>query len=151
MWGCHVIAPARPSIPRIILIGLRRWGPHQKTAQNSNSGRFFHRRGPRSMLRKEPHSRRSLATERLPGGGGGGGGGGRNRPKLEFWRLFGRRHLFKSSRIQDGHAPRRYFHRAVSRSPTATTTLRHTACGSMVATGYAKTRAAFEFWRLFCS
>ena len=80
-----------------------------------------------------------------------GGGGGRNRPKLEFWRLFGRRHLFKSSRIQDGHAPRRYFHRAVSRSPTATTTLRHTACGSMVATGYAKTRAAFEFWRLFCS
>ena len=47
----------------------------KKTAQNSNSGRFFHRRGPRSMLRKEPPSRRSLATERLPEGGEGGGGG----------------------------------------------------------------------------
>jgi len=76
LWGCHVIAPAPPSIPRIILLGLRRWGPHQKTAQNSNSGRFFHRRGPRSMPRKEPPSRRSLATERLPEGGGGGGEGG---------------------------------------------------------------------------
>ena len=28
------------------------------------------------MLRKEPHSRRSLATERLPERGGGGGEGG---------------------------------------------------------------------------
>ena len=48
----------------------------KKTAQNSNSGRFFHRRGPRSMPRKEPPSRRSLATERLPDGGRGEGGRG---------------------------------------------------------------------------
>ena len=75
LWGCHVIAPARPSMPRIILLGSRRWGPHQKTAQHSNYGRFFHRRGPRIMLRKEPPSRRSLATERLPDGGGRGGVG----------------------------------------------------------------------------
>ena len=85
LWGCHVIAPARPSIPRIILIGLRRWGPHQKTAQNSNSGRFFHRRGPRSMLRKEPHSRRSLATERLREGGGRGAKSSKTRVLAPFW------------------------------------------------------------------
>ena len=44
----------------------------KKTAQNSNSGRFFHRRRPRSMPRKEPPSRRSLATERLREGVGRG-------------------------------------------------------------------------------
>ena len=33
---------------------------------------FFHRRGPQSVLGKEPPYRRSLATERLPEGGEGG-------------------------------------------------------------------------------
>ena len=103
-----------------------------------------------ACLGKNPHPAEAWPPNGFPRGGEGGGGG-RNRPKLEFWRLFGRRHLFKSSRIQDSHAPGTYFHPAVSRSPTATTTLHHTACGSMVATGYAKTRAALEFWRFFCS
>ena len=103
-----------------------------------------------ACLGKNPHPAQAWPPNGFPRGGGGGGGG-RNPPKLEFWRFFGRRHLFKSSRIQDSHAPGTYFHPAVSRSPTATTTLHHTACGSMVATGYAKTSAAFEFWRFFCS
>ena len=100
---------------------------------------------------KNPHPAEAWPPNGFARGWGGGGGGRRNPQKLEFWRLFGRRQLFKSSRIQDSHAPGTYFHPAVSRSPIATTTLHHTACGSMVATGYAKTRAAFEFWRFFCS
>ena len=60
----------------------------KKTVQNWNSGRFFHRRGPRSMPRKEPPSRRSLATERLPEGWGGGGRGAKSsktRVLAPFW------------------------------------------------------------------
>ena len=151
LWGCHVIAPAPPSIPRIILLGLRRWGPHQKNSSKLEFWTIFLPTAPAKHASERTPIPPKLGHRTASRGGGEGGGGGRNRPKLEFWRLFGRRHLFKSSRIQDSHAPGTYFHPAVSRSPTATTTLHHTACGSMVATGYAKTRAAFEFWRFFCS
>ena len=151
LWGCHVIAPAPPSIPRIILLGLRRWGPHQKNSSKFEFWTICPPTAPAKHASERTPIPPKLGHRTASRGGGEGGGGGRNPPKLEFWRLFGRRHLFKSSRIQDSHAPGTYFHPAVSRSPTATTTLHHTACGSMVATGYAKTRAAFEFWRFFCS
>ena len=107
----------------------------QKTAQNSNSGAFFTPDGPANGVWERAPNRRSLATERLPEGGGGGGGGGGIRSKLEFWRLFAIGHLFKSSRIQDGNAPRKYFRPAASRSHIATIILHHTACKWAVATG----------------
>ena len=83
---------------------------------------------------KSPHPAEAWPPNGFPMGGEGGVGG-RNRPKLESWRVFGRRHLFKSSRIQDGHAHREYSYPAPSRAQVATTTLRRTARGVLVATG----------------
>ena len=59
---------------------------------------FLHRRGPRKMRGKEPLCRRRLSTE-MASRGGEGGEGRQNRPKLEFWRVFGTGYLYKSSRI----------------------------------------------------
>ena len=149
LWGCHVIALARPPIPRIILLGLRRWGPHQKNTSKLEFRSLFTPNGPAKGAWGITPLPPKLGHRTASRKGGGRGGGGRIRPKLEFWRLFAIGHLFKSSRIQHGNARRQYFHPAASRSHIATTTLHHTACGSTVATGWAKTRAAFEIWRFF--
>ena len=111
--------------------------------------RFSIPKGSAKGAREITSNRQRLPPHGFPKGGGEGGGGGRIRPKLEFWRLFAIGHLFKSSRIQDGNARRKSFHPAASPSHIATNILHHTACKSTVATGKAKTRAAFEFWRFF--
>ena len=58
------------------MLSLRRWGPHQKTCQNSSSGAFFTLEGPAECAWERTLNRRSLATERLPEGGVEGGEGG---------------------------------------------------------------------------
>ena len=135
LWGCHVIALARPPIPRIILLGLRRWGPHQKNTSKLEFRSLFTPNGPAKGAWGITPLPPKLGHRTASRKGGGRGGEGRNRPKLEFWRLFAIGHLFKSSRIQDGNAPRKYFRPAASRSHIATIILHHTACKSTVATG----------------
>ena len=86
-------------------------------------------------LGNNPHTAEAWPPNGFPKRTGGRGGDGRIRPKLQFWQLFAIVHLFKSSRIQDGNAPRKYFRPAASRSHIATIIIHHTACKWTVATG----------------
>ena len=89
LWGCHVIAPARPSMPRIILLGSRRWGPHQKTAQHSNYGRFCPPTGPANHASERapipPKLGHRTASRWGVGGGGRGAKSSKTRNLTPFW------------------------------------------------------------------
>ena len=77
LWGCHVIALARPPIPRIILLGLRRWGPHQKNTSKLEFRSLFTPNGPAKGawgITPLPPKLGHRTASRKGGGGGGEGG-----------------------------------------------------------------------------
>ena len=76
LWGCHVIAPAPPSIPRIILLGLRRWGPHQKNSSKLKFWTLFPLTGPAKHASERTPIPPKLGHRTASRGGGEGGGEG---------------------------------------------------------------------------